>query len=112
MEQLEFADVIILNKVRVFVCTCVFYVHRMASDLYSHQQELVSEEQLNQIEAFVQQLNPRAHVLRASYGDVSVEHVLGTQRFSYETALASPGDRRLNSCILLDPHCFSVFCTS
>jgi G3E family GTPase len=63
VEQVEFADVIIINKI-----------------------DLVTEADLNRLEAIVQQLNPAAEILRASYGCVPPEKVLNTGRFDFEAA--------------------------
>ena len=63
VEQVEFADVIIINKV-----------------------DLVTEADLNRLEAIVRQLNPAAQILRSSYAQVSPEQVLNTGRFDFEAA--------------------------
>lgn len=63
VEQVEFADVIIINKI-----------------------DLVSEADLNRLEAILRQLNPTAQILRSSYGQVGPENLLNTGRFDFEAA--------------------------
>ena len=67
-EQVEFANVIILNKT-----------------------DLVDEDALTTIEAFVHQLNPYALQLRASFGQVDSSKIMGTGRFDFEIAKQSKG---------------------
>lgn len=66
--QIEFADVIVLNKI-----------------------DLVSNEQAREVEAIVQALNPGAKLLMATRGQVPLEWVLDTGRFDYEKAASSAG---------------------
>lgn len=66
-DQVEFADVLLLNKT-----------------------DLVSEAELNRVEVTLQALNPRANLLRACQGVVALHEVLGTGRFDFEAAMASP----------------------
>ena len=68
IDQVEFADVIILNK-------C----------------DLVDAESLEALDVFIEQLNPRALRLRSSFGDVPIERVVGTGRFDFESAKLSKG---------------------
>ncbi|MEM7348232.1 MAG: GTP-binding protein [Chloroflexota bacterium] len=63
VEQVEFADVIIINKV-----------------------DLVTEADLNRLEAIVRRLNPTAEILQASFGNVPPEKILNTGRFDFEAA--------------------------
>ena len=67
-EQVEFANVIILNKT-----------------------DLVDEERLGSIEAFIEQLNPYALKLRSSFGKVEPSQIMGTGRFDFEIAKQSKG---------------------
>jgi G3E family GTPase len=68
VDQIEFADVIVLNKT-----------------------DLVSPEQLKQVVGIIKALNPRAHVIRAKFGRVPLKQVLNTRRFSMEEAQKAPG---------------------
>ena len=67
-EQVEFANVILLNKT-----------------------DLVEEETLATVEAFVEQLNPHALKLRTSFGKVDPTKIMGTGRFDFEIAKQSKG---------------------
>lgn len=67
-EQVEFANVIILNK-----------------------SDLVDDEALSAIEAFVEQLNPHALKIRSSFGRVESSQIMGTGRFDFEIAKRSKG---------------------
>ena len=68
IDQIEFADVIVLNKV-----------------------DLASNEQALEVEAMVKALNPGAKVLMATHGQVPLECVLDTGLFDYEKAATSAG---------------------
>lgn len=65
-DQVEFADVLLLNKT-----------------------DLVSDADLSRVEATLRALNPKARVLRTCRGVVALEEVLGTGRFDFEAAMAS-----------------------
>ena len=67
-EQVEFANVLILNKT-----------------------DLVDEESLGEIEAFIEQLNPHALKLRSSFGKIEPSQIMGTRRFDFEIAKQSKG---------------------
>ncbi len=67
-EQVEFANVIILNKT-----------------------DLVDNETLGAIEAFIEQLNPHALKIRSSFGKVEPSRIMGTGRFDFEIAKQSKG---------------------
>lgn len=67
-EQVEFANVIVLNKA-----------------------DLVDDETLGEIEAFIEQLNPHALKLRSSFGKVEPSQIMGTGRFDFEIAKQSKG---------------------
>ncbi|MCH2180789.1 MAG: GTP-binding protein [Mariniblastus sp.] len=67
-EQVEFANVILLNKT-----------------------DLVDDETLGAIEAFIEQLNPHALKLRSSFGKIEPSRIMGTGRFDFEIAKQSKG---------------------
>ncbi|CAL1125003.1 unnamed protein product [Cladocopium goreaui] len=67
-EQVEFANVIVFNKT-----------------------DLVDEDTLATIEGFIEQLNPYALKLRASFGQVEPSRIMGTGRFDFEIAKKSKG---------------------
>lgn len=68
VDQVEFADVIVINK-------C----------------DLVTPQQLGILEAILRSLNPSARLVRAIRGRVPLTEVLNTARFNYERASAAPG---------------------
>ncbi|MEL7061549.1 MAG: GTP-binding protein, partial [Acidobacteriota bacterium] len=68
IDQVEFADVIVLNKL-----------------------DLVSGEQALEVEAVLRALNPGAKILQATRGKVPLESVLDTGLFDYEKAESSAG---------------------
>ncbi len=68
VDQIEFADVIVLNKL-----------------------DLVSNDQAREVEAIVTALNPGAEVLMATRGRVSLERVMDTGLFDYQKAESSAG---------------------
>jgi G3E family GTPase len=70
-EQVEFANVIVINKV-----------------------DLVSEQDLRRLEAILHQLNPKARIERASHGVVPMETVLDTHAFEFEQASQASGWQR------------------
>lgn len=63
MDQIEFADVLILNK-------C----------------DLTTPSNLGRIEALLSRLNPRAKIIRSEWGRVPLNEVLNTGRFDFEAA--------------------------
>lgn len=67
-DQVEFADVILLNKT-----------------------DLVDEEHLRRVEAVIRALNPVAKLIRTSQSRVDLEDVLDTRSFDYEIAASSAG---------------------
>ena len=67
-EQLEFADVVIVNKI-----------------------DRVDEEQLRTATALVKALNPACRIVNATRGEVDVTQILDTKLFDYERAQESPG---------------------
>jgi len=68
VDQIEFADVIILNK-----------------------QDLITAQEADVLRAFVNALNPGAKILTATRGQVGLENVLDTGLFNYEKAESSAG---------------------
>lgn len=67
-EQVEFANVILLNKT-----------------------DLTDQDTLAKIEAFIEQLNPHALILRTSFGEIEPTRIMGTGRFDFEIAKQSKG---------------------
>jgi G3E family GTPase len=68
IDQVEFADVILINK-------C----------------DLVPESQLLELEATIRRLNPGAEVIRAIQARVPLNKILGTGRFDFDQASRNPG---------------------
>jgi G3E family GTPase len=68
VEQVEFADVLVVNKT-----------------------DLVTPEQVEELEAILRQLNPSAKLIRSERSRVELKEVLGTGRFSMEQAQKAPG---------------------
>lgn len=68
VEQVEFANVIILNKV-----------------------DLVSKEKIETTKRLVKSLNPKARVMEGSFGKVDLLNILNTNLFDMEEASESPG---------------------
>ncbi len=68
IDQIEFADVIVLNKL-----------------------DLVSEEHALEVKAIVKALNPGAKILTTTRGQVPLNNVLDTGLFDYEKAASSAG---------------------
>jgi G3E family GTPase len=68
VDQVEFADVLVINKV-----------------------DRVQPERLGQLEALLRKLNPTAQIIRTSYGQVPLDQVLHTGRFDFQRAQQSPG---------------------
>ena len=68
IEQVEFADVIILNKA-----------------------DLVGEAQLRQLEGILRALNPRARQVISRFGRVPLGEIIETGRFDFEAAKTAPG---------------------
>ncbi len=68
VDQIEFADVIILNKT-----------------------DLVESEGLDRVTAIIKGLNPQAELVLSKFGKVPLAQVLDTKRFSMERAQEAPG---------------------
>lgn len=67
-DQIEFANVIIMNKV-----------------------DLVDKQTLGRVHAYVKALNPTAKIIEAKYSKVNVREMLNTGKFDFAEAIASPG---------------------
>ncbi|PKV51371.1 G3E family GTPase [Aquimarina sp. MAR_2010_214] len=67
-DQIEFANVIIINKI-----------------------DLVTEEQVEELRAIIHSLNPEALIINTNESKVELENVLNTGLFDYEKAEASAG---------------------
>ncbi|WP_158837606.1 GTP-binding protein [Polaribacter sp. L3A8] len=67
-DQIEFANVILINKI-----------------------DLISEDQLEELRAIIQKLNPEASIIVTEKSKVVLESVLNTGLFDYEKAEASAG---------------------
>ena len=61
-EQVEFANVIVLNKT-----------------------DLVSGDELHELEAIIHSLNPGAKIVHSQFGEVDLSYILNTNLFDYET---------------------------
>ncbi|MFQ3649940.1 MAG: zinc metallochaperone GTPase ZigA [Gemmataceae bacterium] len=68
IEQVEFADVILVNKI-----------------------DLISDQERERLTAILRTLNPEAHLIPCSFGRVPLDQVLNTGRFSLERAQQAPG---------------------
>ena len=68
IEQVEFCDVIVLNKI-----------------------DLVSAAERERLAGILHTLNPRADIVAASFGQVPLARLLDTGRFDFEAAAAAPG---------------------
>ena len=68
IEQIEFCDVIVLNKA-----------------------DLVSQSEFSELHAILHTLNPRADIVPASFSRIDIDRVLNTQKFNFEQASSAPG---------------------
>ena len=68
VEQVEFADVILINKT-----------------------DLVSATELERLKSILSTLNTEAEQISVSHGNVPLKQVLATQKFSFEKAQQAPG---------------------
>jgi G3E family GTPase len=71
MDQIEFCDILLLNK-------C----------------DLVPDDELEEMEAVLRTLQPRAKIIRTEHGAVDPEEILNTGRFDFEAASQSAGWKR------------------
>ena len=67
-DQLEFANVVLINKV-----------------------DCATPAMVGQVEALVRKLNPSTKIIRTNYSQVDLKEVLNTGRFSFEEAMSSAG---------------------
>lgn len=67
-DQIEFADVIVLNKT-----------------------DLVQPEELAQLKGVLRSLNSRAEIVTSSFGQIPLDTVMGTGRFDFDAASQAPG---------------------
>ncbi len=68
VDQVEFANIIVLNKT-----------------------DLLPAKQLAVVEAMIQKLSPDAQIIHAQFGNLDPRNVLNTKLFDYEKAAQSPG---------------------
>lgn len=68
IEQVEFADVLVLNKI-----------------------DRLTAAEADRMEGILQHLNPEARIVRATQGQVPLQEILSTGRFDFERAAAAPG---------------------
>jgi G3E family GTPase len=68
VDQIEFADVIVVNKT-----------------------DLVDPPMLDRMKAMIAALNPDAHIVESTRGQVALDAVLNTKRFDFEKASSAPG---------------------
>lgn len=68
VEQIEFCDVLILNKT-----------------------DLVNEQELSQITTFIKKLQPRANILHTQHSQVSFQEIMHTNLFDFDAALEDVG---------------------
>ncbi len=68
IDQVEFADVIVINKT-----------------------DLVDSDELQRLEALLRRLNPQARLIRSVFGQVPLDQILNTGLFSFERAAQMPG---------------------
>jgi len=68
IEQVEFANVIVINKT-----------------------DLVDDDTVATVESFIDQLNPYALKLKSTFGQITAQDILGTGRFDFEIAKQSKG---------------------
>ncbi len=68
VDQVEFADVIVINKV-----------------------DTISPDELRRLEGILRKLNTEARIVKATYGRVPLDSILNTGLFSFEKAARAPG---------------------
>jgi len=68
VEQVEFSDVILISKT-----------------------DLVSRDELNKLTSILKTLNTEAEIIPIKNGEITLDKVLGTERFSFERAQQAPG---------------------
>lgn len=81
-DQLEFANVIIVNKV-----------------------DMVDRRTLGRVRAYIKTLNPTAKIIESRYSKVDVKEMLNTGKFDFAEAINSPGWlRSLHEMTVMDVH--------
>ncbi len=68
IEQIEFANVIVLNKV-----------------------DLVSKDDLRRLFALIKRFNPMARIVKSQFGNIPLKEILSTETFRFDHAAESPG---------------------
>ncbi|MBK7848726.1 MAG: GTP-binding protein [Zoogloea sp.] len=68
VDQVEFCDVIVLNKT-----------------------DLLDAAELERLDGLLKNLNPRADIVRARFGQVPLKRILDTRRFDFAAAAEAPG---------------------
>jgi G3E family GTPase len=68
IEQIEFCDVVILNKA-----------------------DLVSDDEMGMLNGIIKKFNPRAKIITSKFSQVDLNEVLGTGLFNFEEASKAPG---------------------
>ena len=68
IDQIEFCDVLVLNKT-----------------------DLAAPDQLVALHSILRRLNPRARIVESTHGRIPPHEVLGTRRFNFEQAAQAPG---------------------
>ncbi|MBU3643666.1 MAG: GTP-binding protein [Candidatus Nanopelagicaceae bacterium] len=68
VEQIEFCDVLVLNKT-----------------------DLMTEAEIAQLEGILKSLNPRAHMIKSSFGKIPLKQILNTGLFDFDAAANAPG---------------------
>jgi G3E family GTPase len=68
VDQVEFCDVLVLNKT-----------------------DLMSDEEIARLEGILKTFNPRAKIIRASFGKVTLESIMNTGMFIFDQAAEAPG---------------------
>ncbi|MBX3074736.1 zinc metallochaperone GTPase ZigA [Candidatus Obscuribacterales bacterium] len=68
IEQIEFANVIVLNKV-----------------------DLVSKDDLRRLFALIKRFNPVARIVKSQFGNIPLKEILSTETFRFDHAAESPG---------------------
>lgn len=89
MQQIEFADVLLINKI-----------------------DLVETDELQQVQALLQRINPYARCLTMEHGRIDPSLILNTGRFDLEKAIQMPGWRvhlRENSRSEVDEYGIGTF---
>ena len=81
-DQLEFANVVIVNKV-----------------------DMVDRKTVGRVRAYIKTLNPTAKIIECKYSKVNVKEMLNTGRFNFAEAITSPGWlRSLHEMTVMDVH--------